>query len=260
MDKAQAWAIRIMHERQSHELCCFLTFTYNNHFLPSPPSLNKEHFRSFMKRLRADHEYNNPNAPKIKYFMCGEYGGNTRRPHYHAIIFGLNFADKKLHSKGKRGDFLYKSEKLDMLWGMGHCYIGNVTYASAGYVARYCMKKVNGEMADDHYRWVNTQTGETAVLTKEYLGVSRYLGFKHFVEHKEAMYRRDSVIVNGHEAPIPSYYDRKLGEIDPERLEEIKFLRQERAKLNAADNTDARLAVREEIKKAQVAQLRRDLE
>lgn len=260
MDKAQEWAIRIMHERQQHDLCCFLTFTYNNHFLPSPPSLDKEHFRLFMKRLRADHKYRNPDSPPIKYFMCGEYGGQTRRPHYHAIIFGLNFTDKRLHKKSGSGSLLYTSAKLDELWGLGHCYIGNVTYASAGYVARYCLKKVNGEMADDHYRYVNTQTGETAVLAKEYLGVSKGLGKTHFEKHLTQMYRHDHVVINGHEAPIPKYYDRQLGKIDPDLLEEIKFQRQERARKNAANNTDERLAVREEIKKAQVVQLRRDLE
>lgn len=260
MDNARNWATRIMHERRSHDLCTFLTLTYDNHNLPSPPSLDKKHFQLFMKRLRKYIWQTNPDNPKIKYYMCGEYGGNTRRPHYHAIIFGLDFADKTFVKFTKNQDKLYKSEKLNELWGLGYCWIGSVSYASAGYCARYCIKKVNGQMAEDHYSYVNTQTGEIAVLAKEYMACSNRLGLDHFLEHHEEMYRHDYVIVNGHQAPIPKYYDVKLGEIDPEKLEQIKEERVKRAKLRKEDNTRERLEVREEVKKAQVKQLRRDLE
>lgn len=259
LDNARSWSIRLMHERQCHELACFLTLTYNNHFLPNPPTLVKRDFQLFMKRLRKFHETNNPDSPKIKYYMCGEYGGNTRRPHYHAIVFGLDFSDKRPHTKGKRGDQIYTSEKLNEIWGLGYCWIGSVTYKSAGYVARYCLKKVNGEMADDHYQTVNTQTGEIHPIIKEYMAASQGLGLAHFEQHHAQMYLRDSVIVEGKEAPIPKYYDRKLGSLNEELLEEVKERRRQKAKLRAADNTDARLLVRKEVKEAQVNLLKRDL-
>lgn len=259
MDNARSWATRLMHERQSHELCCFLTFTYNNHNLPHPPSVDHRHYQLFMKRLRMYHHYSNPDAPPVKYYMCGEYGGNTSRPHYHAIIFGLNFADKRFHKKTKRGDNIYTSEKLDELWGMGHCYIGNVSHQSAGYVARYCLKKVNGEMADEHYTYADPQTGEISILRKEYMAASNGLGLNHFLEHHTQMYLRDSCIVNGKETPVPKYYDRKLGEINPELLEEIKQRRKDKAVFRAPDNTPERLLVKKEIKLAQVNLLKREL-
>lgn len=259
LDNARSWSIRLMHERQQHELCCFLTLTYDNHNLPYPPSLDKRHFQLFMKRLRKYHHYNNPDAPKIKYYMCGEYGGNTNRPHYHAIIFGLNFADKRPFKKGKRGDQIFTSEKLNELWGMGYCWIGSVTFQSAGYVARYCLKKVNGDASDDHYRFVDPATGECTQLLKEYMAGSQGLGLSHFLEHHEQMYIRDSCIVNGKQAPVPKYYDRKLGQMNPELLEEIKQRRKDRAVLRKEDNTRERLAVRKEVKQAQVNLLKRDL-
>lgn len=212
-----------------------------------------------MKRLRRQHEYRNGGA-KIKYYMCGEYGGNLGRPHYHAIVFGLDFADKRFHKNGKRGDKIYTSETANKLWGLGYVWIGSVTFESAGYVARYCLKKVNGDMAPDHYQVVNKETGEIAPIIKEYMAASNGLGLAHFEEHYEQMYMRDSVIVKGKEAPIPRYYDRKLGELNPELLEEIKARRIEKAKSRAVDNTPERLAVRKEVKLAQVGLLKREYE
>lgn len=88
-----------------------------------------------MKRLRK-----NTGCP-IRYFVCGEYGDTNGRPHYHAIIFGYDWPDKRRHSSGSRGDALYTSKKLDEQWSHGACYIGNVSPDSCGYVARYVMKK-----------------------------------------------------------------------------------------------------------------------
>ena len=260
LDNARSWAIRLMHERTQHDLCCFLTLTYDKANLPEPPSVITRHFQLFMKRLRKYHHYYNPDAPKIKYYMCGEYGGNTNRPHYHAIIFGLDFADKKSFKRGKRGDMLYTSEKLNELWGLGYCWIGSVTHQSAGYVARYCLKKVNGDLSEEHYKYVNQQTGEISQLQKEYMACSQGLGLAHFEQHHKTMYIRDSCILNGKEAPIPKYYDRKLGELNPELLDELKHQRKERALRFKDDATPERLAVRKEVKQAQVNLLKRDLE
>lgn len=259
LDNARQWAIRLTHEQRYHELSCFLTLTYNPQHMPKDQSLDKRHFQLFMKRLRMYHHYNNPDAPKIKYYMCGEYGGNTHRPHYHAIVLGLDFADKRKHKTSKRGDILYTSEKLNELWGMGHCYIGNVTYQSIGYVARYCVKKVNGEAALEHYQNVNTETGEIMPVLKEYQAASQGMGLAHFEEHYQQMYLRDSVIISGKEAPIPRYYDRKLEHVNAEWLEKIKAQRKADAIARKADNTWDRLLVKEEVKHAQYKMLKREL-
>jgi len=259
LDNARSWATRLMHERPHHDLACFLTFTYNNHFLPKNGSLDKTHFQLFMKRLRKYHHYYNPGAGNLKYYMCGEYGGNTQRAHYHAIVFGLDFADKKFHKVTKKGERLYVSPKLDSLWGMGNCYIGSVTHKSAGYTARYCLKKVNGENAIEHYKRVNTETGEIVQVEKEYMACSNGLGLAHFEQHYQTMYLRDSCIVEGKETPVPKYYDRKLEQINPDWLEEIKEKRKADALKRKEDNTRERLAVREEIKQAQVNLLKREL-
>lgn len=260
LDNARSWASRLMHERQYHDLAIFLTLTYNVQSLPQPPCLDKRHFQLFMKRLRKYHHTQNPDAPKIKYYMCGEYGGNTFRPHYHAIVFGLDFADKRPHKKGKRGDQIFTSAKLNELWGLGYCWIGSVSYQSAGYVARYCLKKVNGEVADEHYLRADPNTGECYTLPKEYMAASQGLGLAYFQDYHKELYVRDFVTVSGKQAPIPRYYDRKLGELNPQLLEEVKERRKQKALLRKEDNTPERLAVRKEVKLAQVNLLKRELE
>ena len=100
----------------------------------------------FLKRLRRAY----PDAV-IRYFGCGEYGEELGRPHYHLCIFGFDFPDKVFH-KMSCGFKLYRSETLNKLWSHGHCLIGALTFESAGYVARYCTKKVTGALADDHYK------------------------------------------------------------------------------------------------------------
>lgn len=260
LDRSRSWSTRIMHERREHELAVFLTFTYSDEHLPEGNSLLKRDFQLFMKRLRKYHHYYNGDDNKLKYFMCGEYGGKTQRPHYHAIVFGLDFADKRFHKHGKRGDPIYTSVKLDELWGLGHTYIGSVSIQSAGYVARYCLDKINGEMADEHYRRINPQTGECWNVLPEYQASSQGLGAAHFDKHYKQMYIRDSCIVQGKEIPVPKYYDKKLEQIDPELLAAIKERRKAKALLRKQDSTYERLKVREEIKLAQVNLLKRELE
>jgi hypothetical protein len=95
--------------------------------LPEDGSLDVSHFQIFMKRLR-----HRVKPLKIRFFHCGEYGDKTRRPHYHALIFGY----KVLFKKQKSGD-LFTSDMLAKCWGKGHCLVGDLTFESAAYVARY---------------------------------------------------------------------------------------------------------------------------
>ena len=95
----------------------------------------------FMKRLRKKY------GSQVRFFHCGEYGDLNKRPHYHAILFGVDFAhDRKLWSQ-KDGMKLFTSESLEKLWPYGFCTIGQVTFESCAYVARYIMKKQTGEKA-----------------------------------------------------------------------------------------------------------------
>jgi len=144
-----------MHEASLHQENMFITLTYSDEHMPKNHGLNHQHFQDFMKRYRRylDYKHNK----KIKYYMCGEYGDNFGRPHYHALIFGHRFDDLVKYKKD-----LWLSQKLENLWGMGFTPIGNITLQSAAYVARYIMKKMTGNEADAHYQkaYVEESTGE----------------------------------------------------------------------------------------------------
>ena len=101
IDYSREWANRMCLEMLCSGQACFITLTYNNSSLPLTkdliPTLCKRDWQLFMKRLRKAF----PDR-KLRFYMCGEYGSHTLRPHYHAIIFGLDifaFPDLKYLKK-----------------------------------------------------------------------------------------------------------------------------------------------------------------
>ncbi len=240
----------------------FLTLTYDNEHLPSTHSLVKHHFQDFMKRYRRSYE-----DKKLRYYHCGEYGEPSEennyiaRPHYHAIIFNHEFEDKILH-KVSNGHNLYTSDSLDHIWSKGFAYIGNVTFESAAYCARYILKKVNGKNAEEHYTRSDHTTGEILHLEPEYTTMSRRPGIGHawLEKYKKDIYRDDFIV--GPEGLIinpPKYYD-SIHEIDdPESYRETKKIRIEKLSKHKKDLTPERLHTREVCKLAQISQLKRGL-
>lgn len=254
MDKSRQWMLRLMHEAKYHEQKAFLTLTYDDLKLPENGSLDHRHFQLFMKRLRKEH------GGKLRYFMCGEYGDQTERPHYHAILYGCDFSDRRKHSAGTQGDQIWVSDDLDRIWGMGHCYIGSVTPESCGYVSRYIMKKVTGDLANDHYARVNPITGEWYLLKPEYIKMSLKpgIGKDFYDDFKTDLYPTDTAISKGKQMPVPKYYDRQLEKENPELLEKLKAKRQRRALKDKANNTPERLAVRKLVLQSKTKMLTRN--
>lgn len=255
LERSRQWAVRCMHEAQMHEDNAFLTLTYSDGWLPPGGTLVKKDFQDFMKRYR---DYLSPR--RISFYHCGEYGEQTFRPHYHALIFGHDFKDKKVYSK-ERDDYIYTSETLDSLWKMGECKIGAVTFESAAYVARYVMKKVTGEQAKNHYFGVDKDTGECYDLLPEYATMSRNpaIGKRWLEKYQDDVYPRDEVIVRGHITRPPRYYDTQYEKSQGTILGRIKGSRKASAAAHADDQTIARLRTREKVKKAQISQLKRTL-
>ncbi len=215
-----------------------------------------------MKRLRKHFE-----PKKIRFYHCGEYGeatednGYIARPHYHAIIFGLDFDDKILISRDRDVD-LFVSGCLEKIWGKGFVTVGSVTFESAAYVSRYIMKKVTGDAALDHYNDIDYSTGEIkSTLLPEYTTMSRRPGIgRHWLDKYESdVYPADNVILRGKEMPVPKYYDRCYADCEPLRFQKVKALREVNAAKLSDDNTVERLAVKEKIQSLQAKKLIRKL-
>lgn len=210
-----------------------------------------------MKRLRKDV------APKkIRYYHCGEYGTKLGRPHYHALLFGHDFDDKKLFSV-RNGVRLFTSEKLAKIWGKGFASIGEVNFESAAYVARYIMKKQTGDAAENHYETTDETTGEVIKLEQsEYATMSRRPGIARDyweLHHKEIL-ATDSVVINGHEVKPPRYYDKIFQHEECEGFEELKKARKKLNAKHKKEQTPQRLQDRETVKRKQLQQLHRNYE
>lgn len=226
-----------------HEFNCFITLTYSDVNLPENGSLCVRDFQLFMKRLRkhiAPH--------KVRFFAGGEYGDLHKRPHYHALLFGYDFPDKKLHSPNG-GQSLYTSATLEKIWKLGFATIGAVSFESAQYVASYCHKKLTGKMAA-LYDYVDPATGEVISVTPEFGLQSRNpgIGAIWFKQYGSDVYPRDQVIARGHEARPPKYYDKLLEKSKggPHQLHDLRVKR--RRKLldsNWAELEPARLRDKE---------------
>lgn len=260
LERSRQWAMRCVHEAAMHKRSVFLTLTYDNEHLPADRSLEYRDFQLFQKRLLV-HMDRKHNHHGIRFYMCGEYGEQFGRPHYHSITFNCHFPDQRAW-KRERENTLYTSETLTGLWGNGHASIGSVTFQSAAYVSRYIMKKVTGDLAADHYEWMDPETGEFHQRRPEFTQMSRRpgIGGAWFDKFKDDVFPNDFVLLNGKKLTPPRFYTNQYEILYPEEVALIKADRRKRGLLRASDNTPARLRVKAEVRDARLKQLKRTIE
>lgn len=254
LERSRQWAMRCMHEAEMHQSNCFITLTYDEDHLPVDHSLDVSHFQLFMKRFRKKC------GSGIRFYHCGEYGDLLGRPHYHACIFNYDFSDK-VFLRMSNGKPLYFSQTLFDLWGKGFTTVGDLTFESAAYVARYVMKKVTGDNATEHYLYVHPETGVITKRCPEYATMSRRpgIGSSWYDKFKSDAYPSDFLVVNGKKCRPPRYYDTRFSLESPEVFDDIKFDRELRASKKSHDNTFARLKVKETVLKSRLSRLPRAL-
>jgi len=179
---------------QKHNSAVFTTLTYDNEHLP--PTLQKRDLSLWLKRLRAalapterykrKHHYAKQAARPIRFFASGEYGEQTQRPHYHAIVFG-----------GRRED----APLIEKTWGLGHTRTDQVTPARIAYVAGYTSKKIGWKQDSGVYR---DDRGRKQYREAPFIQMSRRPGIganaKRFIESW-----RQFAVHNGHIMPVPRY-------------------------------------------------------
>jgi len=226
---AQQYAMRCMHEASMYDYNAFVTLTYDNDTLPEGGFLEPDELRNFIKRLRISmkrepNEFNTNTSYNLRYLACGEYGTQTLRPHYHALLFNVNFKDR-----ASVGRDLLVSDHLHTLWPHGQCKIGTVTAASAAYVAGYAMKKHRTPYwRDDHGN----------IRPEPFLRMSTQpaLGVRWLDKYKEDL--KHGYVPNGEQtAGIPRAYRQHLKKIDSQYHDWIEYKAYIHAQRNKKEDT-----------------------
>jgi len=262
LKRSREWAIRCVHEASLSDVNCFITLTYD-----SPPpgnSLRYKDFQDFMKRLRFKFR-----QFTIRFYMCGEYGEEFDRPHMHAILFGFDFLDRTYWSKSPGGAKMYRSKTLEELWPFGFSSVGAVTFESAAYVARYCLKKMTGSRAAAHYRTVDIETGEVLDRVPEFnkMSLKPGIGADWLERFTSDVYPKGVVVrPGGAEFGAPRYYDKLFQRFTespdhPDYLlpDVVEFGRFLEGLKHKDHQTPERLAVREKVALAKGKQLKRSI-
>lgn len=122
INKRRLWTHRILLESKCHEHSTFTTLTYSPDNYPQGGNLVPPHLQLFLKRLRK------AESPRLlRFFAVGEYGDDTERAHYHAVLFGLGADSIK---------------RIENAWGLGFVDARELSPDLAQYVAGYTVKKL----------------------------------------------------------------------------------------------------------------------
>lgn len=242
LDYSRKWATRCMLEASCYKNNAFVTLTYAPEFLPirknileetgeyvNTPTLQDKDLTKFMKDLRRYFEYHY-GENNIRFYACGEYGELYERPHYHIIIFNIEIKDLEPLFKNAMGQTIYTSKSLETIWGKGIVRVGEVTWESAAYVARYVMKKQKGPNSEEYYATVKGYAPEFVRMSRK-PGIAR----QYYEDNKEKIYTNDElfIIKKGKALKVKpvAYFDKLYDVEQHEKMQSIKLNRKESAKL-----------------------------
>lgn len=214
--KRQAdWSLRAAHELQYHDESSFTLLTYRDSAIASHGDLVHRHWQLFAKRLRESYG-------AFRFLLSHEKSPTTGRPHIHLLCFGLDLMEEAEPIQTNNQMQLYRSPRLDALWGHGYCHIGTATPESAGYTAGY----VTGKLQDHMDSWRPARFRKRVHnsihrRTHAYQAMSTQpgLGFKFYQDYKHQMFDSDGALRTGpkHYQRIPQYYRTLYQKDHPER-------------------------------------------
>lgn len=220
MDYSRKWADRMMLELQVEKKAIFITLTYNDDHVPKAEDddgnvygleLCKRDLQLFFKRLRRRYDGHDGRDPiKIRFYASGEYGETFHRPHYHAIVYGLDLNDfpkKVVRGMNDLKQPYYEDGILNELWSdpetgapIGFASLCEVTYETCAYVARYVAKKVDNDWDPVDYD-----------LQPEFSLMSRNpgIGVPYFEKHPECVNLSWIQLPDGRKASVPRLFNEK---------------------------------------------------
>lgn len=218
LEYSRQWANRLMLEASLYDSNYFVTLTYDNENLPEnyygdPSSgvpirnstLVLRDVQLFLKRLRKAIE-----PEKIRFYLCGEYGTKTMRPHYHAIIFGLHLPvdDLTVYKRSYNNDIYYNSDLLSRVWRKGFVVVSAVNWNTCAYVSRYVTKKFTGP---ERCFYDNFNIRPPFAVMSRKPGIAK----GYFDTHDVNM--TDSIVYGpGRSGLVPKYFEKFIEIEDPE--------------------------------------------
>lgn len=216
-DYYTSWATRGSRELAQWESTLFITLTYDEENLPQDRSLHKKHVQDFIKRVKE--KFNSTKENPIRQIYCGEYGEKSLRPHYHVILFNLDFLDKKRHYKTDQGHQVFTSETLNDLWKKGNAEFGYATPGSIAYLFKYILKK---KTRKEKIKPLTLELPEGVYdVEHEFIEASRNPGIGAWMRGHESI-KKGYLTVNGTKMKIPKYYLEDLKKSDPNTYEFLK--------------------------------------
>lgn len=189
--RVDGWVFRLTQEYKRCQYAHFVTLTYDTKYVPLTKngfmSLDFDHITKFFKRLRKSLEVLEP-QPVVKYYLAGEYGSDTNRPHYHAIIFNVP-------------DWSY----IEKAWGLGFVHYGqDVTEAAMSYTCKYIdkPKRIPMHKNDDRVR-------EASRMSK---GIGdNYVNWENVCYHTADLHNRVHLTTGqGYKIAMPRYYKERI--------------------------------------------------
>lgn len=212
--KMQEWKLRMLMESEYHNDACFVTLTYNEDSISRLPrskleimssngiyprfSLDFEHLALFFKRLRKDIDQ------PIKYYACGEYGDKFKRPHFHAIIYGLGVNENTRRLLKDNWRYCDEDRFNGVRSGLAFADPDSMLYVSS-----YVRKKLVGRMAKENYYDVGLEPPDSRC--------SQGIGYQWYEDNRDKVLRDLCITYQGKKYPIPRYFLQK----DPELMYEV---------------------------------------
>ena len=214
-DQANEWTNRLILESKYHDSTLFMTLTYSNENLVPVAftdeetgefhggfTLSKRDVQLFFKRLRKAHPDDH-----IRYYIAGEYGPHTGRPHYHAIVFGLHLDDMVPFGASETGNQYFVSEDLQNVWSKGFVSVEPANEFTIRYVTGYVTKKL-GVYPNEKF--------EKEGLTPPFALSSRRpgIGYQYFEDNATKLLLRDHIVLGTQQGTlqcnVPRYYRKKF--------------------------------------------------
>ena len=182
------WTTRLMMEANIRKYCKFVTLTYSDDYVPVNSSffmtLDVKDCQNFFKKLRKK-------GNVVRYYLLGEYGPHTLRPHYHFIMFS---------------DIEVSYEDLVNSWDKGFVTVANLTVGRMAYCSKHHLLP---ELP------VTLDVIKPFVLMSRRPGIGCYYGLDpKFLQWIQDDTSRNFTYVNGTKRRLPRYTKRQVFSIN----------------------------------------------